>query len=150
MRGRASIMAAMTEFNFYHPIEVRYADIDAQGHMNNAKYLTFFEQARIHYLLHLGLFRREQSFDDIGIILADVHLTFLAPVTWQTPVTVGVKTSRIGNKSMTVLNSLFNAESGEEMARAEIVLVTYDYHTGKTVPVPAEWREKIGAFDGCR
>ncbi|NCP87338.1 acyl-CoA thioesterase [bacterium] len=140
----------MTEFNFYHPIEVRYADIDAQGHMNNAKYLTFFEQARIHYLLHLGLFRREQSFDDIGIILADVHLTFLAPVTWQTPVTVGVKTSRIGNKSMTVLNSLFNAESGEEMARAEIVLVTYDYHTGKTVPVPAEWREKIGAFDGCR
>ncbi|GAB4500964.1 MAG: thioesterase family protein [Anaerolineales bacterium] len=137
----------MTEFNFYHPMEVRYADIDAQGHMNNAKYLTFFEQARIHYLMQLGLFRREQSFDDIGIILADVHLTFLAPVTWQMPVKVGVKTSRIGNKSMTVLNSLLNAESGEEMARAEIVLVTYDYRSGKTVPVPAEWRAKISAFD---
>jgi len=150
MRQQGKYNHAMTEFNFYHPIEVRYADIDAQGHMNNAKYLTFFEQARIHYLLHLGLFRREQSFDDIGIILADVHLTFLAPVTWQMPVTVGVKTSRIGNKSMTVLNTVFNAETGAEMARAEIVLVTYDYHAGNTVPVPAAWREKICAFDGCR
>lgn len=149
MRQLGRYNAAMTEFNFYHPLEVRYADIDAQGHMNNAKYLTFFEQARIHYLTHLGLFRREQSFDEIGIILADVHLTFLAPVTWQMPVSVGVKTSRIGNKSMTVLNSLFNAETGQEMARAEIVLVTYDYRSGQTLPVPAAWREKIRAFDGC-
>jgi len=138
----------MTEFNFYHPMEVRYADIDAQGHMNNAKFLTFFEQARIQYLTHLGLFQREQSFDDIGIILADVHLTFLAPVTWQMPVTIGVKTTRLGNKSMTVLNTLFNAETGEEMARAEIVLVAYDYRARRTLPIPPVWRETISAFDG--
>lgn len=137
----------MTEFNFYHPMEVRYADIDAQGHMNNAKFLTFFEQARIQYLAHLGLFERENSFAEIGIILADVHLTFLAPVTWQMAVTVGVKTTRLGNKSMTVVNALFNAETGEEMARAEIVLVAYDYHSGRTISIPAAWREKIIAFD---
>ncbi len=37
----------MTDFRFFHPVEVRYGDLDPQGHLNNAKYLTFFEQARV-------------------------------------------------------------------------------------------------------
>jgi len=44
----------MAEFNYYHPIEVRYGDLDPQGHVNNARYLTYFEQARINYIAHLG------------------------------------------------------------------------------------------------
>ncbi|NOY99067.1 MAG: acyl-CoA thioesterase, partial [Chloroflexi bacterium] len=39
----------MSDFHFYHPIVVRYGDLDPQGHLNNARYLTYFEQARIHY-----------------------------------------------------------------------------------------------------
>ena len=45
----------MTHFNFYHPVEVRYGDLDPQGHVNNAKHLTYFEQARIAYMVELGL-----------------------------------------------------------------------------------------------
>ena len=44
----------MTDYKFFHPIEVRYGDLDPQGHVNNAKYLTYFEQARVHYLISLG------------------------------------------------------------------------------------------------
>ena len=46
----------MTPYRFHHPIEVRYGDLDPQGHLNNAKYLTYFEQARVNYLIDLGLF----------------------------------------------------------------------------------------------
>jgi hypothetical protein len=45
----------MNEFRFYHPIEVRYSDLDPQGHVNNAKFLTYLEQARIEYIGKLGL-----------------------------------------------------------------------------------------------
>jgi acyl-CoA thioester hydrolase len=137
----------MTEYNFYHPTEVRYGDLDPQGHLNNARFLTYFEQARILYMLHLGLFKKEQSFMDIGVIMADVHLVFLAPVLWGQEIKVGVKTIKMGNKSMTVAQNIVDSVSGKELARAEVVLVTYDYHTEKTVPVPADWREKIIAFD---
>ncbi len=137
----------MSEFRFYHPIEVRYGDLDPQGHLNNAKYLTYFEQARIRYLRHLGLFKEGQSFLDIGIILADAHVTFKAAVQWGQDVRVGVRVSRLGNKSMTMEYRMIDGETDEELATGSTVLVTYDYHTGKTVPIPTPWRETISRFE---
>lgn len=137
----------MTDYRFYHPIEVRYADIDAQGHLNNAKFLTYFEQARIQYLRHLGLFAGGQSFMDIGVILADVHIAFRAPVLWGMDVRVGVRTARLGNKSFTVSQCLQNGPGGPIMAEGEVVLVTYDYRSGATLSLPPEWREKITRFE---
>ena len=69
----------MSDFKFFHPIEVRYGDLDPQGHLNNAKYLTFFEQAHVQYMIHLGLYTQDQSFMKIGVIVADAHIAFLAP-----------------------------------------------------------------------
>ncbi len=137
----------MPEFRFYHPIEVRYGDLDPQGHVNNAKYLTYFEQARIHYLLRLGLFDKGQSFTNIGIILADAHVTFLASIQFGQPVRVGVRTSRLGTKSMTMEYCLEDAETGQELATGSAVLVGYDYRTNETIPIPEEWRGKIAEFE---
>ena len=137
----------MSEYRFYHPIEVRYGDLDSQGHVNNAKYLTYFEQARVHYLLHLGLFEPGQSFTNIGIILADAHVTFLASIRFGQPVRVGVRTSRLGNKSMTMEYCLEDAETGQELATGSTVLVAYNYRTNETIPIPEEWREKIVHFE---
>ena len=137
----------MSQFRFHHPIEVRYGDLDPQGHLNNASYLTFFEQARIQYLRHLGMFDEGQSFMDIGVILADVHIAYKKPVEWGTPVKVGVRTMKIGNKSMTVEQTIVHAETGEVFAIGEVVMVTYDYHTGKSIPIPPEWREKVSKFE---
>ena len=72
---------SMPEIKFYHPIEVRYADLDPQGHVNNAKYLTYIEQARTQYIRRLGLWPGG-SFMDFGVILADVQMTFKSPITF--------------------------------------------------------------------
>jgi len=138
----------MSNYQFHHPIEVRYGDLDPQGHLNNAKFVTFFEQARIQYIRHLGLFKAGQSFMDIGVILADIHIAYKKPVEWGTPVKVGVRTLKIGNKSMTVEQTVVHAETEELYAIGEAVMVAYDYHAGKSIPIPDEWREAVRQLEG--
>ncbi|MCB2178595.1 acyl-CoA thioesterase [bacterium] len=133
---------------FFHPIEVRYGDIDAQGHVNNAKFLTYFEHGRTYYMRHLNLYPVGLSFMEIGVILADVQITFFKPVHWEDQVQVGVKTTQMGNKSITMLQTIADRQTGEEFARGRVVMVAYDYHEGKTVPIPEAWREIISAYEG--
>ena len=137
----------MAEFRFYYPIEVRYGDLDPQGHLNNAKYLTYIEQARINYIKQLGLWDGI-SFLDIGIILADVHLTFRSPIHFGQPVRVGVRVSRLGNKSLSMEYRLEDAGNGQELARGSTISVAYNYHERETIPIPTEWRTAITNFEG--
>lgn len=137
----------MGAFRFYHSMEVRYGDLDPQGHLNNAKYLTYIEQARIAYMQHLGLWTGG-SFLDIGIILAEARLTFKAPIHWGQPIRVGVRIDRLGNKSFDVFYTIEDAQSNNQHANGMTVQVAYDYHTGKTVPIPDDWREIITKFEG--
>ena len=140
----------MSDYHFYHPIEVRYGDLDPQGHLNNAKYLTYFEQARIAYWVQLGLFSKDQSFMELGMILADLHITYLEPIYYGQSVKVGVHVSKPGNKSMTWEQNIVDAETGKELAKGEVVIVTYDYKQEKTIPIPQEWRERILQFEGLK
>lgn len=133
---------------FFHPIDVRYGDIDAQGHVNNAKFLTYFEHARTHYMRRLNLYPEGLSFMEIGVILADVQITFLKPVHWEDKIKVGVRATRLGNKSITMLQTIADRETGEEFARGSVVMVAYDYHQKKTIPIPEAWREIISTYEG--
>ena len=140
----------MSDYHFYYPIEVRYGDLDPQGHVNNAKHFTYFEQARIHYMIGLGLFTKDQSFMQIGVIVADVHITYLEPIYFGQNLKVGVHAAKLGTKSMTWEQNIVDADSGRELARGEVIIVTYDYKDEKTIPVPQEWRERIAAFESLK
>ena len=140
----------MSDFHFYHPIEVRYGDLDPQGHVNNAKHLTYFEQARIAYWIKLGLFTKDQSFMELGVILADAHITYLAPIYYGQNLKVGVHISKVGNKSMTWMQNIVDVDTGKELANGEVIMVAYDYRAEKTISIPQEWREKINEFEGLR
>jgi len=136
----------MSAFRFYHPIEVRYGDLDPQGHLNNAKYLTYMEQARIAYVRHLGIWQGG-SFLDVGFILAEVRVTFKTPILWGQPIQVGVRTQRLGNKSFDVLYSLDDSQTGKQHASGSTVQVAYDYLNAKTISIPDTWREIITQFE---
>jgi len=129
-------------------MEVRYGDLDPQGHLNNAKYLTFFEQARVQYLTEMGLFTKDQSFMDMGVIVADIHITFEAPVLWGIPINVGVRTVKIGNKSITLEQCLTDRETDKLYASGSVILVAYDYRRHQAIQVPEVWREKATQFEG--
>jgi acyl-CoA thioester hydrolase len=138
----------MTQYRFYYPIEIRYGDLDPQGHVNNAKYMTYFEQTRVQYLIHLGLFNKGQSFLNVGIILAEARIAFLSPLGFGEDARIGVCTTRLGNKSFDMVYSLQDTANGKEIATGSAVLVTYDYRTQTTIPIPDHWRKSITEFEG--
>jgi acyl-CoA thioester hydrolase len=138
----------MPDYRFFHPMEVRYGDLDPQGHLNNAKYLTYLEQARVRYWVELGLFTKDQSFADIGVIIADIHIKYQAPVFWGTSVKIGVRTAKVGNKSLTVEQCVIDETNAHTYAIGEVILVAYDYAKHETMPVPAEWRSRIDQYEG--
>jgi acyl-CoA thioester hydrolase len=136
----------MRNFRFYHPIEIRYGDLDPQGHVNNSRYLTYMEQARIAYIQHLGLWKGG-SFLDIGIILADVQVTFLAPILFGEQIRVGLQVTRLGNKSISMEYIIDESQSGQEYASGSTVVVAYDYSDHCTIPIPEHWRKTITSFE---
>ncbi len=137
----------MTDYHYYHLVEVRYGDLDPQGHVNNAKYLTYIEQGRIFYLRHLKLWEGG-SFLDIGIIMADVHMTFKKAIQFGDPIRVGVRITRLGNKSLQSEYCLEDSRDGSIYATGASVLVAYDYRNERSVPIPEEWRRAIMEYEG--
>ena len=136
----------MSIYRYYHPIEVRYGDLDPQGHLNNARYMTYFEQARVGYIQHLGLWDG-RSFLDLGVILANAQVTYLSAVRMDQQVRVGVRVTRLGGKSFAMEYSLEETPTQKELARGSTVLVTYDYHNAQPVPIPEVWRHAIATFE---
>ena len=137
----------MTDFHFYHLIEIRYGDLDPQGHVNNAKFLTYMEQGRVFYFKQLKLWEGG-SFLNFGIILADVQITFRKVIQFGDPVRVGVRISRLGNKSMTSEYRLEDTRDSSEFATGSSVLVAYDYKMKSTIPIPEEWCKAIMEYEG--
>lgn len=128
-------------------ITVRYGDLDPQWHVNNARFNTYIEQARYDYLAALGLWDGEDFFK-CGVIVADVHIAYLAPIALGQKVRVDIRVARLGNKSFTFEYQIVDDETGQVFGRAETVMVAYDYYAKTSIPIPDDWREKITKFEG--
>ncbi|MEJ2411639.1 MAG: thioesterase family protein [Anaerolineales bacterium] len=137
----------MSAFRFFHPLTIRYGDLDPQGHVNNAVFLTYLEHARVAYIRQLDLWDG-RSFLDIGFILARVELDYRAPIQLTDNVEVGVHTSRLGNKSLD-MEYLIREQEGELIfAEGKTVQVAYDYQQGITIPLLDSWRDVIMSYEG--
>jgi acyl-CoA thioester hydrolase len=125
-------------FDFVHREHVRFRDLDAMGHVNNAVFATYVEQARIEYLRSLGVLDGQLS---MGMILARIELDFLAPAMPEGEIEIGVRPLRSGNKSFQLEYEL--QQRGRPIARATTVLVAYDYERARSVPLPDTWRDVL-------
>ncbi|MBI2763211.1 MAG: acyl-CoA thioesterase [Chloroflexi bacterium] len=137
-------------------IEVRFADTDAMGHVNNASYLTYAEIARAAYYeratgeqMHLGVHGALE-----GMILAELRMTYRNPTFFGEFVTVETRIERIGRTSFSMMHRLSAPESRYGSARliaiADSVLVSYDYTAERPIPVPPALVAAIEAFEGHR
>ncbi|MFN2159794.1 MAG: acyl-CoA thioesterase [Anaerolineales bacterium] len=137
----------MEGFKYFHPIEIRYGDLDPQGHVNNAKFFTYLEQARVSYIKNLALWDG-RSFFKIGFVLADAQLTFKKEIQFGMAVRVGVRVISMRNKSMIMEYIIADQDGVQIFATGKTVLVTYDYQTAATIPIPENWRRAITDFEG--
>jgi acyl-CoA thioester hydrolase len=138
--------AVMSEFNFYQPVEVRYGDLDPQGHVNNARFVTYLEHARVGYVRELGLWDGK-SFLEVGFIIARLEVDFQAPILITDQVRIGVRISRLGGKSLEMTYRMESPEDGTVYAEALTVLVSYDYRRGQTRELPDRWRDEVSVFE---
>lgn len=143
---RLQYNANMTGYRFTQPIVVRYGDLDPQGHVNNAGFFTFMEHARVSYIQYLGLWDGK-SFHEIGFILARVELDYNAPILMTDAVEVGVRVTRLGNKSLDIEYLIKEPNTGQVFGEGKTFQVAYDYQNGITIPLPENWREVIGNFE---
>ena len=120
---------------------VRWKDIDAAGVLNNAVYLTFLEQARLHYFRDLELCREDQ----FPFLLGETRIRYHAPARVGDELVVRARTSRLGNKSFEMDYEV--CRGAETLASAGATLVWVDEDL-RSMPVPEEVRLRISEFEG--
>lgn len=142
------------DFAHRHLVEVRLSDTDAMGHVNNARYLTYVEIARVAYyehvtgnLLPIGTHGAEE-----GMILAEIRMTYRTPGFFGETLTVESRVERIGRTSFSMVHRITAPDSRVAKARlvavSDSTLVAYDYQDEGPIPVPDEWRAAMEAFEG--
>jgi acyl-CoA thioester hydrolase len=140
----------MENFRFSLPVELRFADLDVLGHLNNAKYLSYAEQARIVYVQQVCGW--EGDWRKLGMILARTEIDYKLPIAFGDAVVVYVRTSRIGGKSFDfeyLITRQRAANAPEIAASITTVMVSYDYEQDCSIPVPQNWREAMQAYESA-
>ena len=133
------------QFHFSIPIRVRFRDLDAFGHVNNAVFFTYLEMARTDYFERLGLLQGD--FPAVFFIIAEATCQFKAPVQLHTQLSVKTRVSRIVHSSFIMEYALVDQATDQIMALGQTVNVMYDYTAGRSVPMPDDWRATIAAFE---
>ena len=126
----------MDGFNYVHRETVRFRDVDEMGHVNNAVYLTYLEDARIGFLRPMGA-------DVPQMILARAEIDFRWPLAEGDQLEIGVRPLHVGTKSFELAYEI--RVGGKVAAEAKTVLVSYDYDAREPVAVPDHWREGLAA-----
>jgi acyl-CoA thioester hydrolase len=133
-------------------IEVRFADTDAMGHVNNAVYLTYCEMARIRYWTEVTGEPVAAGHEGAeSLILAEARITYRAPVFHSETVTVETRATHIGRSSFTLEHRLTACGPGGTprlVATSDSVMVRYDYEADRSAPLSPTFVDAIEAFEG--
>ena len=132
----------MTGFRVVRRQEVEFRDFDGLGHVNNAVYLNYLENAKVHYFREVVGVR---ELDELGIV-ADVQTAFRSPAFLGETLDVGIRAPSLGAKSIRFEFEV-RGPDGRLVAEGSSVHVTFDYAAREPIPVPDEWRRRIEAHE---
>ena len=135
----------MKGFHYVLPVEVRFIDLDAFGHVNHAIILSYVETVRIRYLVDLGIRSPRSGWNDLPFILAHIECDFRKPIFYGQAVEIGSRLAEIKRSSLR-LEYRIEAD-GELAAEARDILVHYDYVANRSIPIAPEMRVKIETFE---
>ncbi len=135
-------MTEKNDFSYYHPITVRYGDLDPQEHVNNAVYLTYLESARLGYYQKVGIWEGGKTVRT-GMVVAHIDIDYISPIFLGQAIQIGLRLKNLGNKSFTLAFQITDSSENKPLARGTSVMVAYDDAEQKSVPLPKTWREKL-------
>lgn len=127
-----------SRYRAFIAVSTRWEDNDAYGHVNNAKYYSFFDTAVNQHLIEHGLLDVVRS-PVIGLVI-ETRCTYFAPIGFPDRVTIGLRTERLGTSSATYEIALFRNDESQACAQGRFVHVYVDRSSQRPVPIPAPVR----------
>jgi acyl-CoA thioester hydrolase len=124
---------------------VRFADVDSMGHVNNAVYLSYFEQARVAFFKKLSALdlRFMNSKSAFGFIVAEIAVQFLSPAYLDETMVVRIRIAEMRNKAFRFEYEIADKKTKRPVARGHSVQVMYNYKKHLSFPIPAALRKKM-------
>jgi len=129
-------------------IPVRWADMDALGHVTNSVYPVYFETVRIVYVERMGLVPPRLDRWDYGFILASNSYRYRAPVEYPDTLRTGARVTALGDDRFSMEYLAFSLAQERVVAEGEALVVSYDYANGRRASLRAEHRAAIIAIEG--
>lgn len=122
---------------FVATLAVRWRDLDAFNHVNNANYLTYLEEARLQWLYQAPDWINSES----APVLAASELHYRRPIPWPATLHVELHCSRLGNSSITLAHRIVDAADASCLyCEGQVVMVWTNPLTGKAIALPASVR----------
>ena len=122
---------------FTQHFPIRWGEMDALGHVNNAQYLRYFEESRTAWCESIG---RPLRSSGQGMILLKASVTYKKPVSYPANARVELQAGRIGHTSFDLINTLTIEGDTSPACIGEFVIVWFDYVNKKPLRVPDEMR----------
>jgi acyl-CoA thioester hydrolase len=135
-------------FRFYHPIQVRFADTDAQGHVFFGNYLTYFDEAYGAYLRAIGVpwpMLREMGLNSYHV---SAHCDFKGSALFEDVLHIHARIAIIGNSSYTLECAVYKKDSDQLIANGYITAVIVNSENRQPTRVPDDIRVAVAAYEG--
>jgi acyl-CoA thioester hydrolase len=126
-------------------INIRFNDIDMIGHVNNAIHQEYFDQARLSYFQEI--IGETINWKKFALIMATIKIDFFSAIEIHEMISVRTSVEKIGEKSLTMVQELFNTETQAIKSFNRAVLVAYSVENKSTQPIPEIWKDKISGYE---
>lgn len=140
------VTARREDYRWALHLGVRWGDMDVLGHVNNARYMTYAESARLAYFEPLMGDESAAQAVGGGLILANISCDFLEQLRYPADIEVGSRVSHIGRSSLTMEQTIF--EGQRAVAQLHSIIVWFDYTARTAMPVPEQARAYIAEREG--
>jgi len=141
-----SAMEKRKNYAHFLPLDVRWGDADALGHINNVQYVRYIESARVHYCKVVNDLNFEAGIKNCWI-LADLQCSYIGQLHYPSHIEVATRTGKLGNSSCELIASIFIDGKDEPVFTSKAVMVWFDYIDQKSLRIPDNVREEIHSFE---
>ena len=139
-------MTQKSDFTFFHPLRVRWAEVDLQRVVFNGNYLLYFDVAFTEYWRATqlpGPLAQQAEGDELFARKAQIE--YHASAGFDDELEIGVRCAKIGRSSMTIALAIFRGD--QHLIDGELVYVYADALEKKSVAIPDAWRARINALE---
>ena len=128
------------------PVQMRFNDVDALGHINNSIYFSYYDLGKSAYFTTIK--KGEMDWGKVDVVVANVNCNFFSPVYFGEPISVVTRVEAIYSKSFKMHQRIVNTVSGEIKSECSSIMVSIDTKTNTSTELSHYWIKAISEYEG--